>query len=77
MTLEIQDNGKGLPDELVRGETQSLGLLGMKERAMSLGGEVVFVRTGGTLVRARIPLGPEAEASGDAGMEHDSGTHNG
>lgn len=56
LTLEIRDNGKGIqPAELLG--TYSLGVLGMKERARQLGGEVSFRpgATGGTVVALQIP----------------------
>jgi len=56
VTLEVHDNGKGISeDELSAG--RSLGILGMRERALLLGGE--FIISGapgkGTTVRVRIP----------------------
>jgi signal transduction histidine kinase len=56
VTLRVLDNGSGISvAALDNGE--SLGLLGMKERAAMLGGEVLFGRgrKGGTLVTIRIP----------------------
>jgi two-component system, NarL family, sensor histidine kinase UhpB len=56
IVLEVRDNGKGIsPENLAN--PRSLGLLGMKERATLLGGEILFERTvpEGTLVRLRIP----------------------
>jgi PAS domain S-box-containing protein len=53
--LSVHDNGRGItPTEMMRSE--SLGLLGMKERAALLGGEVLFEHgpKGGTLVTVRI-----------------------
>ncbi len=56
--LRVHDNGTGITDEALA-LPQSLGLLGMKERATMLGGEVVFQpgRKGGTVVTVRIPDG--------------------
>jgi PAS domain S-box-containing protein len=57
LILEVEDNGKGVTEkELAR--TQSLGVLGMRERAGLVGGrlEVVGIPTGGTRVTAWIPL---------------------
>jgi len=56
LTLEIRDNGKGIPGANLSGN-HSLGLLGMKERARQLGGEVAFNAgaTGGTVVTVKIP----------------------
>ncbi len=56
LTLEIRDNGKGIqPAELL--STTSLGVLGMKERARQLGGDVVFRAgsSGGTVVCLQLP----------------------
>ncbi|WLH70893.1 PAS domain S-box protein [Pseudomonas sp. FP2309] len=54
--LEVQDNGKGFePDALTR---QTLGLAGMRERGVMLGGKVIiFSHPGqGTTVQAFIPM---------------------
>jgi PAS domain S-box-containing protein len=56
LTLEARDNGKGVSEEqLLAGS--SLGILGMRERALLLGGELTI--TGalgkGTTLRVRIP----------------------
>jgi len=55
--LEVQDNGRGMAGRELSG-TQSLGLLGMRERATMLEGEVnIISRQGrGTRVDVRIPL---------------------
>ncbi len=57
LLLEIQDDGEGIPAEKL-GDTHSLGLLGMQERASSLGGQVEIAgRPGkGTTVTLRLPL---------------------
>ena len=57
MILEVQDNGRGMAGRELSG-TQSLGLLGMRERATMLEGEVnIISRQGrGTRVDVRIPL---------------------
>jgi signal transduction histidine kinase len=55
--LTVRDNGRGLTEEQVANRS-SLGLLGMKERAWFVGGEVLF-KAGvevGTTVIARVPL---------------------
>jgi signal transduction histidine kinase len=41
ISLEIRDNGKGIPEHATRDAT-SLGLIGLRERAGALGGEVIF-----------------------------------
>ena len=56
LTLEVHDNGKGITaDQLSNRE--SLGILGMRERAMLLGGELTIGSPSGngTRVRVRIP----------------------
>jgi len=55
--LEISDDGKGITEEQVS-DPRSLGLLGARERARALQGEVELtgVPGRGTTVRARIPL---------------------
>jgi PAS domain S-box-containing protein len=59
--LVIADDGRGLPPEVgARARTMSLGLVGMRERALALGGEIEIAGAAGkgTTVRARIPVGP-------------------
>lgn len=55
--LEINDDGKGITEEQIS-SPGSLGLLGIRERAHALQGEVAFtgVQGRGTTVRATIPL---------------------
>jgi two-component system sensor histidine kinase UhpB len=54
------DDGRGFGNRESVGQ-RGLGLLGMRERAASFGGEVEFERPneGGTCVRARIPFAQE------------------
>jgi signal transduction histidine kinase len=54
--LSVEDNGRGISEAEIA-NPESLGLLGMKERAALLGGEIVFHRDpeGGTSVNVRIP----------------------
>ena len=56
--LDVRDDGQGIT-ESQRMHTQSLGLLGMKERALLVGGEVHITgkEGGGTTVIVRVPLG--------------------
>ena len=56
LLLEIEDNGRGITNNEIIAP-KSLGLLGMRERALSLGGEVNItgVPGQGTKVTARIP----------------------
>jgi signal transduction histidine kinase len=55
LTLEVHDNGIGVEDERVSAP-QSLGVQGMQERAVLLGGEVTIraAPNNGTIVRVRI-----------------------
>jgi len=54
--MEIKDNGRGI-SEAELSNTRSIGLLGMRERAALLGGEVIIsgMPGQGTAVRVRIP----------------------
>jgi signal transduction histidine kinase len=56
VTLQVEDNGVGIRPEAVV-ESRSLGLLGMRERASVLGGEVSFtpLTPKGTRVTLRLP----------------------
>ena len=57
LTLEVKDNGKGVTAEQLT-HPQSIGLLGMRERALSCGGEVTIngAPGEGTTVVMRMPL---------------------
>jgi signal transduction histidine kinase len=71
VVLTVTDNGRGITDQDITNPT-SLGLLGMRERAILLGGEVsIMGRPGeGTTVTVRIPLkasSAEASNGGDRG----------
>jgi two-component system, chemotaxis family, CheB/CheR fusion protein len=66
LTLIIEDNGQGFDLKNVamqRGEEKWMGLIGMRERAALLGGEVkIESRPGsGTTIFVRIPLPPAEE----------------
>ena len=56
LVLQIEDNGKGVPQEKL---VSSLGILGMQERAGSLGGQLTIVGRNklGTNVTVSIPYG--------------------
>lgn len=63
LILKVQDNGRGItPNELHR--SKSLGLLGMRERAIQFGGrlEIVGVAGAGTTVTLTLPLHTNGEA---------------
>jgi signal transduction histidine kinase len=57
LALEVCDNGRGITEEEIR-RSDSLGLLGMHERAALLGGAVEVRGTPGqgTSVIVRVPL---------------------
>jgi PAS domain S-box-containing protein len=57
LTLEVHDNGRGIGKEQLSG-SRSLGILGMRERAALLGGElgIIGAPEEGTTVRVRIPV---------------------
>lgn len=59
LSLEVRDNGVGIREEKLSGSA-SLGILGMRERAHLLGGQLTVSGSParGTLVRLRIPLLP-------------------
>lgn len=61
LVLEIRDNGRGIPATKLT-DPQSLGLIGMQERARALGGALVVASppVGGTIVRLTAPLSPSA-----------------
>jgi signal transduction histidine kinase len=63
LVLEVHDNGRGMDAEEAR--RGSLGLLGMRERAVFVGGELTLTSAPGqgTVVTARIPLQPIASAA--------------
>jgi PAS domain S-box-containing protein len=56
-TLTVQDDGRGIKEDEIEGP-RSLGILGMRERARMLGGEITFHGDPGkgTTVAIRIPV---------------------
>lgn len=68
LLLEVRDNGKGVSEEALA-RTNSLGILGMRERAQIAGGEFDIVGSAGsgTTIVARLPLQALAQeaAAGD------------
>jgi signal transduction histidine kinase len=71
LVLEVKDNGRGISEEEIN-NTRSIGLLGMRERAALLSGEVrVSGEPGkGTTVRVRIPLTPQGKTK-----KHENSAH--
>ena len=70
LTLEIRDDGKGLSrDGSARGDTVgrsgAFGIIGMRERILSLGGwmDVTGAPGKGTTVMVGIPMGPPERAA--------------
>lgn len=57
LILEIKDNGKGITQSQID-DSKSLGILGMKERAMLFGGSVIIKSSmnSGTTVRVELPI---------------------
>ena len=57
LSLNVSDNGIGCPSEPHRG-TASLGIIGMRERALACGGEfgISCRPNGGTTVSLRVPI---------------------
>jgi signal transduction histidine kinase len=62
LILEVRDNGKGIGEEQLSAGT-SLGILGLRERVLLLGGTITIGGTPGkgTTVRVLIPERPVAE----------------
>ena len=61
LLLSVQDNGRGIAEQDVQ-SGKSLGLMGMRERALLLGGELSIqgARGKGTRASLRVPLQPAA-----------------
>ena len=57
LVLTVQDNGRGISEEEIA-NTRSIGLVGMRERAMLIGGEITLQGTPGkgTTMTLRVPL---------------------
>jgi signal transduction histidine kinase len=59
LSLDVGDDGRGITHDEQRG-SHSLGLLGLRERALTLGGTVTISGdpATGTNVALKLPLGP-------------------
>jgi PAS domain S-box-containing protein len=71
LVLDVQDDGRGITRKQIADPT-SLGLLGMRERALGLGGELSVrgVRGKGTRVSLRVPMaGPKGSGVEDSRQE--------
>ncbi|MBV8199080.1 MAG: MEDS domain-containing protein [Acidobacteria bacterium] len=57
VTLEVVDDGRGIPEDKI-GDSRSIGLLGMRERARALGGDLAVYPDlpHGTTVQVVLPL---------------------
>jgi signal transduction histidine kinase len=66
LILTIHDNGRGIAESEI-GHIRSIGLIGMRERAAQMGGEVLFfgLPDRGTTVTMRVPL-PAGEPFGES-----------
>ena len=66
IVLEIKDNGKGISDK-EKTDLNSFGILGMKERAVILGGELTIngIRGKGTTLKVKMPFGSYGEREGE------------
>jgi PAS domain S-box-containing protein len=62
--LEVRDDGRGITEAEVS-DLRSLGLMGLRERALAAGGtiNITGVRGSGTVARLRIPLSARNEES--------------
>jgi signal transduction histidine kinase len=69
ITLEVKDNGKGITEEEIT-NSNSFGLLGIRERVNFLGGNVTIsgISNKGTAIKVNIPFKKKGEG-------HDEDTH--
>jgi signal transduction histidine kinase len=63
LVLTVKDNGRGISEEEIA-NTRSIGLVGMRERAMLIGGEITLQGAPGqgTTMTLRVPLERSREA---------------
>ena len=65
VVLRVKDNGRGISEEEIA-NTRSIGLVGMRERAMLIGGEISLQGAPGkgTTMTLRVPLNRQPKSSG-------------
>ncbi len=70
VSLSVRDNGRGIAPEQIE-NPRTMGLLGMRERALAVGGDVRITSGGGrgTVVLAVVPLPPAQPSPGRSGTE--------
>ena len=68
VSLSVRDNGRGIAPEQIE-NPRTMGLLGMRERALAVGGDVQITSGGGrgTVVMAVVPLPPTQPSAGPGG----------
>ncbi len=70
-SLEVEDEGRGIPPEkLAEIQAQGVGIRGMRERVLQLGGNLkIDSQPGGTRILVTFPLQPQAGAGENADIE--------
>ena len=71
-TLEVEDNGKGIEKEKLL-SLESLGLLGMRERAQMFGGRITVTGTPGTGTKVTVEISPVEKRKMDRHQEGTAG----
>jgi signal transduction histidine kinase len=74
LELQIKDNGRGISEAQIH-NTKSIGLLGMRERAALLGGEVVWRGQPGKGTTVTVRLPKPAPARQSRNRIHENSTH--
>jgi signal transduction histidine kinase len=74
LLVTVKDDGKGISQKLIDSQS-SLGICGMRERTLALGGTFTLAgsRREGTLLRAQIPLSRVVIEPARLQMEHQEG----
>ena len=60
LDVEVRDDGRGFPPEVLK-DSKSLGLIGMRERAVSAGGSIEFESMPGDGTTMRLRVAPSSE----------------